>query len=396
MSRTPAVTIELRRLKPEVAELVFRRATSKAALPLRIAKLDERISSIRRDLPYLLHRFHQLVGSEDIDLEDGRMKTAVFELRGIAYYIIDIIVRGTGFTASDFARALADYLYPALLSRTDDHAPLIEFIAAEGDYVATQLPVELLPLPNIRESEITSFLGFQAVVVRRRASISRLPSSQAQPIPTQFFAHSSLPGVVRQRNYFSRTPALALAPAWPVPGLGGGRVAITGLARTLSRLLHDRVPGSRKIAHFHCHFSPGGVDPAGGFATVAQLDFGNQVTVPVPMLVGMLAQTLPRRNNWSGEILVFLNACQTAAAGGIGGNLVEHLLAAGFRHIIGSETLIPDRLAARFAEIVYEGLLTGETLGMAVHLARRGLIEVHGNPGGVLWTIIGDPDLRLR
>jgi hypothetical protein len=76
--------------------------------------------------------------------------------------------------------------------------------------------------------------------------------------------------------------------------------------------------------------------------------------------------------------------------------LIEHLFAAGFAHIIGSETLIPDGLAAHFAEQVYDALLTGETLGMAVYRARRNLIEYRGNPGGVLWSVFGDPDLLLR
>ena len=141
---------------------------------------------------------------------------------------------------------------------------------------------------------------------------------------------------------------------------------------------------------------PAGVNPAGQFSPVAILDFGNGITVPIPALGGILVEHYKKSMSYTGEVLVFLNACQSAGSGPVAGGLLDHLFTVGFKHIIGSETLIPDRLAGYFAEKVYDGLLAAQTLGMAVYRARRTLVEEHGNPGGVLWSVYGDPDLRLR
>jgi hypothetical protein len=397
VSQPPSIIIELIRLPGNAAELKFRRTKDGAALPLRIDRPDERISTMRRDLPFLLGDFRKAVASVDIDLDNERMGNAVFHLKALAYYLLDLLVRGSGFDAATFALALARHLHPALVARDAERAPLIELLAPDGDELASLIPVEFMPLPSVRESELTAFLGFNAVVVRRRAEVSRTPLSRRK-IPTQFFAYTGtgLKGTARQMQYFNRTAALVLAPNWPVQGLAAGQAAITGLTQTLLNLLTGPAPSPRKIAHFHCHFMPGGVNPAGQFTAVATLDFGCGVTISVPSLRGTMAQTPANSNAWSGEVLVFLNACQTASAGGIGGSLLEHLFTAGFKHIIGSETLIPDGLAAYFAERVYDALLAGETLGMAIYRARRYLIEDHGNPGGLLWSAFGDPDLRLR
>lgn len=397
MNQAPSIVIELNRLHGGSAELKFRRAKDGAALPLRIDRPDERISALRRELPFYLGDFRKAVASSDIDLDTTRMDNAVFHLRAIAYYMLGLLVRGSGFDAASFATALSNHLYPALAKRRDDYVPLIEFLAPEGDELAPLLPVELLPLPSVRESELTAFLGFHAIVVRRRSVVSRSPLP-ARKIPTQHFAYTGtdLKGAARQTNYFRRTAALAVEQNWPSPDVTVGQVAINALASRLLDALTEPSASSRKIAHFHCHFAPAGINPAGVFSPVATLNFGKGVTVPVPTLCGTMAQTPASKKAWPGEVLIFLNACQTGSTGGIGGSLIEHFLDAGFKHIIGSETLIPDSLAAFFAEQVYESLLDGQSLGFAVHRARRDLIEYHGNPGGVLWSVFGDPGLQLR
>jgi hypothetical protein len=396
VSQPPSVVIELNRLPNDAAELKFRRTKDGSALPLHINGANERISTIRRELPFLLTDFRNAVLSVDIDLDDARMRNAVFHLKALSYYLVDLLVRGSGFDAGSFAIALARHLHPVLVARNMDSAPLIELAAPDGDELASLLPVELIPLPNVRESELTAFLAFHAVIVRRRAEVSRVPLGR-QRIPTHFFAYrgTTLKGAARQLQYFNRKEQLTLEPNWPAQDLAAGPGAIEDLAQRLIGLLTTPARSPRKIAHFHCHFIPGGVNPAGQFAPVATLDFGC-LKISVPSLRGTMVQSSLSQNAWRGEVLVFLNACQTASTGGIGGNLIGHLFAAGFKHIIGSETLIPDRLSAYFAEKVYDALLAGNTLGMAVYHARRNLIEDRGNPGGVLWSVYGDPDLRLR
>jgi hypothetical protein len=397
VSQAPSIVIELKRLAGDGAELKFRRTKDGAALPLPMDRASDRIASLRRDLPFLLGDFRRAVTTDDIDLDDARMEDAAFHLRALGYYMLDVLVRGSGFDARSFGVALARHLHPALRTRSETAAPLVEFLAPAGDDLAALLPIEFLPLPNVRESELTAFLAFQAITVRRRAEVTRSPISQVK-IPTQFFAYrgADLTGPARQQAYFARHPDLSLARIWPGAAPLAGTAAIQQLAEAFGDLLTGQTQSPRKIAHFHCHFTPGGVNPIGHFAGAATLDFGAGLTIGIHSLRGTFAQTTTNRKGWQGEVLVFLNACQTASMTGIGGSLLDQLFAAGFKHIIGSETLIPDRLAALFAEHVYTALLAGDTLGMAVLRGRRNLIMEHGNPGGVLWSAFGDPDLRLR
>ena len=69
VSQPPSIVIELIRLPGNAAELKFRRTKDGAALPLRIDRPDDRISNMRRDLPFLLGDFRKAVASVDIDLD---------------------------------------------------------------------------------------------------------------------------------------------------------------------------------------------------------------------------------------------------------------------------------------------------------------------------------------
>jgi hypothetical protein len=64
--------------------------------------------------------------------------------------------------------------------------------------------------------------------------------------------------------------------------------------------------------------------------------------------------------------------------------------------VIGTETLVPDVVAARFAEFFYKKLLTEQPLGTALVLVRRKLLEEFLNPLGLLYVLYADPDLTVR
>ena len=57
--------------------------------------------------------------------------------------------------------------------------------------------------------------------------------------------------------------------------------------------------------------------------------------------------------------------------------------------------MVPDQVAAKFADGLYSSLMEGWPLGQAIVLARRRLIESCSNPLGLVWTFHADPDLRL-
>jgi hypothetical protein len=78
-------------------------------------------------------------------------------------------------------------------------------------------------------------------------------------------------------------------------------------------------------------------------------------------------------------------------------SLVGSLLQCGYRAVIGTQTVISDKLASRFFKALYSHLLDGSsTVGGAVHLARLELLlSEDANPLGCLFTLHGDPDLAV-
>src|SRR5262249_28746459 len=94
---------------------------------------------------------------------------------------------------------------------------------------------------------------------------------------------------------------------------------------------------------------------------------------------------------------VFLSACESAAGDpDDASSLIELLLANRNRAILGAETIIPDDLAALFAKFVYIELARGATLGLAAYRARWQILERYDNPVGILFSLFGNPDLRLE
>jgi hypothetical protein len=95
------------------------------------------------------------------------------------------------------------------------------------------------------------------------------------------------------------------------------------------------------------------------------------------------------------DVLVFLNACQSASYTGLGEGVINFLLRRGFRNIIGSETLLPDLAASVFAMRFYDLLMRGKALGDALLSARQLMVQASGNPIGLLYCLFGDPMIRF-
>ena len=98
--------------------------------------------------------------------------------------------------------------------------------------------------------------------------------------------------------------------------------------------------------------------------------------------------------------LIFLNTCHGARVGfnltGLGGwaqRLVDHL---GVTAFVGALWEVHDELASRFAQIFYEELWEGKTLGEAFFSARRQIRAMQSaNPTWLAYTLYGDPNSRV-
>jgi hypothetical protein len=94
--------------------------------------------------------------------------------------------------------------------------------------------------------------------------------------------------------------------------------------------------------------------------------------------------------------IAVLSSCESVASVFWGiESLVRLLLGFGYRAVVGAESKVRGLLARWFSGYLYDGLLTGLSLGEAVQRARaRILLEQH-NPLGFLFGLYGDADLRL-
>ena len=98
--------------------------------------------------------------------------------------------------------------------------------------------------------------------------------------------------------------------------------------------------------------------------------------------------------------LIFLNTCHGARVGynltGLGGwaqRLVDHL---GVTAFVGALWEVHDELASKFAQIFYEELWAGKTMGEAFHSARQQIRAMQAaNPTWLAYTLYGDPNSRV-
>jgi len=94
-----------------------------------------------------------------------------------------------------------------------------------------------------------------------------------------------------------------------------------------------------------------------------------------------------------GSPVVFTNGCESASAE----MLTEALIGGGAQAVIGSLYQLPPQGAAKFSKKFYECLLTGESLGTAVRVARQYVFE---RPDcAAVWAsfvLFGDPSLKVQ
>jgi len=102
--------------------------------------------------------------------------------------------------------------------------------------------------------------------------------------------------------------------------------------------------------------------------------------------------------------LVFSNACQSARtdkwdhsverSGNVSFGLANAFMLAGVRHYIGSSWEIKDEPSRNFACLFYEHLVSGKTVGEAVHQARLDLMKKDQSGNDISWAsyvLYGDP-----
>jgi hypothetical protein len=302
----------------------------------------------------------------------------------------------------EFAEKCASVLPPAL--RTPDDPPLIDIVAPADAF----LPVELFPLfdqhwPDAIESwdqlqtAALSFVGFSAVT--RRVPPNGLQAGsglKSKPLPIAFVPYEGMPAASVEADRLACLADVALDEPLPHRQLAKDEAARILSARIwngegtygLWGTLND------EILHFACHCDSDSRS-GGDWSLTVGTKLGSRVKM------GELGVQLARRRREGKAIhratpLVFMNACGTSSINSSSAaSFVSLFLDNRSRVFIGTETRVPDEFAAAFSQVFYRRLLNSMTVAGAIHGAKWDMLERYKNPLGILYTLYGDPDLRV-
>ena len=278
------------------------------------------------------------------------------------------------------------------------------------------IPFEFLPLfstapwKEIRDLEsliamARRLVGF-SFFVRRHLTGQGIPQYKVlennPKLPVRFFHHAGLRGARKEAEFFrTRSRFVELRGPWPMEELEEAAVR-----SDLAGYLWDPClpfEGTERyspdqVQHFACHCDTEEENSEDGSLELSH-DGKARRRVRIRDLELSLSEYL---GGGSGDRpvmpLVFVNACASSVE--------DTRQMASFhrfflhqnhnRGYIGTETRIPDSIASAFSKYFYSQLLTGSSLGTAIHTTRWKLLERHRNPLGLLYTVHADPEIRVQ
>jgi hypothetical protein len=290
---------------------------------------------------------------------------------------------------------------------TEEAAPRVT-LEADAELM---LPIELLAFDGIGRppsdspnNGYYSHLGFAAIVNRSFTRRTDLSSSRfilnVPHLPVMFLRNTTLPGSGDEADFLAEDKRIDVDGPWPDKAadiVAGSETVISSLYDPFRRLNGNQALMAGQIQHMSCH---GRFDPKDPDQSKLVLGCPDGT---VSLTLGELEAEFTRlrlltKRPTRGVPLVFLNACESAAADGYmsADSFPRHFSIWSSRAVLGTETSVPDAVAAAFSRLFYQGLLdAGLTVGEAVLQARQRLLA-RDNPLGILYTLYGDPDLVVQ
>ena len=263
------------------------------------------------------------------------------------------------------------------------------------------LPQEQRQDPALRARAL---LGMAAIVRRRFDSKQEDGEEQGEgegegrarieneeTLRVTVFRNPSLTGAKKEVDYFTDIGGLVkVYGPWPREGALAEFAAARHLMNSCIGL--DGKPRQPvAVLHLACHCST-----TGEAANFHYLNVGREYG---KVSLGDLKKELTARQVADAPIprpLVFLNACGTAVPQMADrSSFTKFLLRKKFLGVLGTLCDISNTVAAHFAMVFYEALLSGKTVGEAMHEARWHLMDRHRNPLGLLYTFYGNVDLKV-
>lgn len=276
-------------------------------------------------------------------------------------------------------------------------------------------PLELLPLFGFGRMAdagndldlaraAARLLGFSCVV--QRLTVNALPDDHVlrnEPaLPVQFLRHRGLGSVGEEERFLgSLHPHVSVEGPWPeaqdddAVRHGLLRALFDGAALSLPP--GDGLPPVQ-VQHFACHCDTS-AEHDDDYTIVLSTRRGRRRSVTFGELRQWYHDAYfedPRdaRN----RAVIILNACASSRTDPVtASSFPRWFLEWGHRAFIGTETDVPDDVAAAFAACLYGRLLERRRpLGEAVVRARRDLLRDYRSPLGILYVMYGDADLTVE
>ncbi|MEE6260102.1 CHAT domain-containing protein [Plantactinospora sonchi] len=312
------------------------------------------------------------------------------------------------------SRRLVEFLRTACPTwRVRSGEPPLIHVITRSDHV---FPWELLPLfeparpPRVRdqpelEQAALAFPGYAAVVERRdRDDVQwNLDLAGWDRLPLRMVYHAGYPGARQELDFFrGRGDQLRLE--GPYPGDVGKPDAPSLAAQLCDPALG--VDGSRgvpadQVLHFACDCEARPEDPDGHGYLLAD-EQRRELRVLLRELKSDLVEHWAAQGpgrvgtHRTDKPLVFLNACGTAVMDPHSAiSLLQPFQRNGNRGVIGTSANIPDGTAAVMSRWFYTGLLTGSTVGQALHEAKWRLLQDRGSVLGLLYSLHGLAGMRI-
>ncbi len=276
------------------------------------------------------------------------------------------------------------------------------------------LPLEFLPLfrmfpgPPVETQDdfataCRTLVGFSCVV--RRAMLpapvhggTTLQTGPQGRVPARYLYYEHLEGAVEELAWFADTGGAHIDLEGPYPD-GAGQAPALAEQIFDPRLLLN---GARRelpdqVQHFACHCYTRSDDTLA--AEIELSGAGHHSRTTLGALGADLVALGASQDQRDFDLpLVMMNACGSGRMRAPGAPSFPYLfLMNGNRGFIGTETEIPDDVAAAFSKALYERFLIRRVpLGRALLESRRQLLNTLRNPLGLAYAAYADPCLHVR
>ncbi|MDX2938399.1 CHAT domain-containing protein [Streptomyces ipomoeae] len=276
------------------------------------------------------------------------------------------------------------------------------------------LPLEFLPLFRMFPDEAVTtgdgftaacrtLVGFSCVVRRALLPVPvhgglALRTGPQGRVPARYLYYEHLEGAVEELEWFADAGKDHVDLEGPYPD---GAERAPGLAEQIfdPRLLLDGTMRDLpdQVQHFACHCYTRSGDPLAAEIELSGAGRHSRTTLG-DLGADLLALAASREQRTFDLPLVVMNACGSGRMRAPGAPSFPYLfLGNRNRGFIGTETEIPDDIAAVFSRALYERFLIRRIpLGRAVLESRLHLLHTLRNPLGLTYAAYADPGLHIR